>query len=464
VDAAAAKMRSAGVPDAAIRTFQRQRERVRAGSSGLLQDSELEPVHDVPELASIAGAGAAARAPLDRTVVIKLNGGLATTMGLSQPKSLVEAKGGLTFLEMVVRQVLALRERHDVALPLVLMNSFSTSDATLAALESHPELQSEDVPLEFLQNREPKLRADDLEPVSWPDDPRLEWCPPGHGDLYTALASSGTLAALLERGYRHAFVSNADNLGAVLDPAILGWVAAERIPFLMEVVIGTEADRKGGHIAWRDGRLVLRETAQTPEEDAASFRDFRRWRHYNTNNLWIDLEALAARLERDGGALDLPVIVNRKTVDPRDPETPDVVQLETAMGSAIGLFDGARALCVPRSRFAPVKTTDDLLVLRSDAYVLTPDWRVEPAPGRGPAPPYVELDPAYYKLLAGFEERFPAGPPSLVGCDRLVVRGDVEFGAGVVAQGAVEVSAGRGRRGGRARIPDGAALSGRVAV
>ena len=86
----------------------------------------------------------------------------------------------------------------------------------------------------------------------------------------------------------------------------------------MEVVQGTEADRKGGHIARRraDGQLVLRETAQTPPEDEDSFRDYRRWRYYNTNNLWVDLEVLADTLEASGGVLELPLIVNRKTVDP----------------------------------------------------------------------------------------------------------------------------------------------------
>ena len=96
-------------------------------------------------------------------------------------------------------------------------------------------------------------------------------------------------------------ISNADNLGATPDPRIAAFVARERIPFLMEVVEGTEADRKGGHIARRraDGALVLRETAQTPPGEEESFRDYRHWRYYNTNNLWIDLEALAATLDAD---------------------------------------------------------------------------------------------------------------------------------------------------------------------
>jgi UTP--glucose-1-phosphate uridylyltransferase len=209
----------------------------------------------------------------------------------------------------------------------------------------------------------------------------------------------------------------------------------------MEVVQGTEADRKGGHIARRraDRQLVLRETAQTPPEDEESFRDYRRWRYYNTNSLWVDLRVLADTLDRHDGVLELPLIVNRKTVDPRDPESPDVIQLETAMGAAIGSFSGAALLCVPRTRFVPVKTTDDLLVLRSDVYSLTDDSVVLPAADRADSLPYVELDKRYYKLLDAFERRFPEGPPSLRDAERLEVRGDVTFHGGVVVRGAVRL-------------------------
>ena len=191
---------------------------------------------------------------------------------------------------------------------------------------------------------------------------------------------------------------------------------------------------------------MLRETAQTPPADQESFRDHRRWRYYNTNNLWIDLDALATLLERAGGMLELPLIVNPKTVDPRDSRSPAVLQLETAMGAAIGAFEGARIVCVPRTRFVPVKTTDDLLVLRSDVYGLSRDFLVEPVPERRGALPFVELDPRFYKLLDDFEARFPAGAPSLRAAQRLTVRGDVTFEAGVVVVGTVEIEAAAPRR------------------
>src|SRR5919112_662914 len=433
------KMRSDDVGDAAVRAFADAYERLREGETGVLPEAEIEPVDDVPDADELDDDDAAADV-LDSAVVLKLNGGLGTSMGMTGPKSLVEVKDGLTFLDIIVRQVLGLRERTGARVPLVLMNSFSTRDASLRALERHDGIRA-DVPLDFVQNKVPKLLAGDLEPAEWPDDPSLEWAPPGHGDLYAALVTSGMLDELLGHGYRYAFVSNSDNLGAVLDPRILAWFAGEEIPFAMEAADRTEADRKGGHVARRrdGGGLVLREIAQTPDEDADAFQDTARHRYFNTNTLWVDLEALRALLERRDGVLGLPMIVNRKTVDPSDKESPEVIQLETAMGAAIDVFDGARALRVPRRRFAPVKTTNDLLAVRSDAYVLTDDARVELAPERGRSlgPPLVDLDGAHFKLLRDFDARFAQGPPSLVACDRLDVAGDVAFGRGVVVRGEV---------------------------
>jgi UTP--glucose-1-phosphate uridylyltransferase len=449
VSAATDKMRAEGLPEGAVANFAHYERLLREGEQGVLPESELEPLSDLPAADDLpAGDGAA----LDRVVVLKLNGGLGTSMGMTKAKSLLEVKDGLTFLDAIVRQVLDMRERHGVAVPLLLMNSFATRDDTLAALERYPELAVDGLPLDFLQGRVPKLLEDGYEPVGWPDDPALEWAPPGHGDVYTSLAASGMLGELLERGYRYAFLSNSDNLGAVLDPRILDWFAGEGLPFLSESTDRTESDRKGGHLARRrdDGGLVLRETAQTPDSDREAFEDIERHRFFNCNNIWVDLRALERTLAERDGVLGLPMIVNRKTVDPNDPSSPAVVQLETAMGAAIGVFEGAAALRVPRSRFIPVKTTNDLLAVRSDAYRMADDWTVRAVRER---PPLVELDPRHFKLMADYEPRFPDGPPSLVDCERLTVEGDVSFGRDVVVRGRVRVEGPR-------RVPDGEVLEG----
>jgi UTP--glucose-1-phosphate uridylyltransferase len=449
LEASTEKMRREGLPEPFIDTFRHYYRQLAEGETGMLPESEIEPVGDVQALDALPDT----EGPLDQAIVLKLNGGLGTSMGMTRAKSLIEGKDGLTFLDIIARQVLELRRRSGARLPLVLMNSFYTREESLAALAEHPDLES-DVSPDFVQHKEPKIRVDDLMPVEWPADPSLEWCPPGHGDLYTALLTSGMLEALLDRGYRYAFVSNSDNLGAVLDPRILGWVAREEIPFAMEVTERTEADRKGGHLACRPGGgYLLRETAQTPDEDLDDLQDITRHRFVNTNNLWVDLRALDDVLRSREGVLGLPLIVNRKTADPGDKSTPEVFQLETAMGAAIGVFDGAQPVAVPRRRFSPVKTTEDLLALRSDAYVLADDARVELAPERDGRPPVVDLDDEYFKLLRDFDARFPAGAPSLVACSRLAVEGDVTFGRDVVVRGTVVV---RGPR----RVEDGAVLEG----
>ena len=430
-------MREAGQPEEAIRNFASAYRRLASGESAMLPSADLEPAGDVDTLEDLPEADAGG---LDRVAVIKLNGGLATTMGLRSPKSLIEARAGRSFLDIIIGNTLALRRRYGARLPLVLMNSQATRADTTRALESHPDLDA-GLPVHFLQSMEPKLDAESLAPVSWPREPSLEWCPPGHGDVYSSLRSSGMLEALLDDGFRYAMISNADNLGATPDARIAGHLERGEIPFLMEVVEGTEADRKGGHIARRraDGQLVLRETAQTPDEDQESFRDYRRWRYYNTNSLWVDLRVLKEKLDETEGVLELPLIINHKTVDPRDPSSPPVIQLESAMGAAIGSFKDAQLLCVPRARFVPVKTTDDLLVLRSDVYTLSDDLIVSAVPERVGHLPYVELDPDFYKLLDDFEKRFPGGAPSLREADRFVVHGDVTFGEDVRVRGAVEL-------------------------
>lgn len=454
--AAEDKLRDAGAPEAAVRTFARQLERLRAGETGLLPESAIAPIESLPDADALPEPSAEeARAALAQAVVIKLNGGLGTSMGLSGPKALLPVRGELTFLDVIAQQVLHLRRRTGATVPLVLMHSFATRAASLDKLAEHPALTEQDVPLDFLQGRVPKLRADDLEPVSWPADPALEWSPPGHGDLYPSLVASGMLDQLLAGGHRYAFVSNSDNLGATLDVPLLCFFAASGAPFLMEAADRTEADRKGGHLAQRpDGGLVLREVAQCPDEDLDAFQDVTRHRYFNTNSLWLDLQALRQALDAAGGVLDLPLIVNRKTVDPRDTGSTPVIQVETAMGAAIDALDGAQAIRVPRTRMSPVKTTSDLLAVRSDAYELDGEARVVLVPSRGGRPPVIALDDRF-KLVGDFDARFPAGPPSLSACERLVVEGDVVFGADVVVRGTATVAA---PEGGTLRVPDGAVL------
>ena len=432
-------MVAAGEPEIAIRNFRHYYELLCAGHQGEIGEGDIEPANDVTDVATLTRYRPAGQAALAKAVVVKLNGGLGTSMGMTKAKSLLTAKDGLSFLDIMVRQTMHLRRTFGVHLPLVLMNSFRTREDCRRVLAQYPDLAT-DVPGDFIQHKVPRILKSDLTPVVWPQEPENEWCPPGHGDIYAALETSGLIDALLARGFEYVFVSNSDNLGAVLDVDILGYVAAERVPFLMEVIDRSEADRKGGHLArLRDGRLVLRELAQCPADALGAFQDITRHKYFNANNLWVSLRMLKDVLVKTEGVLGLPMITNEKPVDPNDPASPRVLQLETAMGAAISVFDGARAVRVSRERFVPVKNTGDLVVLWSDVYELTDDYHVVPSPKRGDPAPLVDLDGTYYRQVGDLEVRFPHGAPSLVAAKRLEVRGDVRFGRGVVVEGEVNV-------------------------
>ena len=432
----AARMQDEDLPSIFIDTFANYYEKLVTGYTGLIPEGEIVSVATVPDMETFPGKLAdVGRAVLAQTAVIKLNGGLGTSMGLEKAKSLLPVKHSYSFLDIISHQAVR------AGVPLVLMNSFATDDDSLAALEQHSELLN-DLPLSFIQHKEPKITLADFSPAIWPKNPALEWCPPGHGDIYTALISRGILRAMLEAGYKYAFVSNADNLGAVLDPLLVGYFAQNDFPFLMEVADRTEMDKKGGHLASRrdDGQFILRELAQCPDDDLNAFQDIQRHKYFNTNNLWINLQALQQIMNRRNNQLGLPMIRNRKTVDPRDSTSTPVFQLETAMGSAIGVFSGSQAVRVPRTRFAPVKKTDDLLAVRSDAYMLSDNFEVIPTPERNFKPPVVELDPKFYKFVTDLDARFPHGAPSLIECERLHVTGDILFEEGVICRGSVELS------------------------
>jgi UTP--glucose-1-phosphate uridylyltransferase len=438
------RMRREGLAQIVIDNFQHYYGVLASGSVGLIAEAEIAPVESARDIAEVARYDRAGRQALRHAAVLKLNGGLGTSMGLDQAKSLLVVRDGLTFLDIIARQTISYGTRHDCQIPLILMNSFNTDADSRAALEHYPEL-SGPIPNVVLQNKVPKIRQDTLGPVDWPADPQLEWCPPGHGEVYIVLTTTGLLDQLLARGYEYLFISNVDNLGATLDLGILGYIASEQIPFLMEVADRTEADKKGGHIArlrtagraQADGQLILREVAQCPEEDLPAFQDVSRHRYFNTNNMWVNLVYLKQLLEANNNVLKLPMIRNAKTVDPKDAHSTPVYQLETAMGAAIGVFEGAQVLRVGRDRFMPVKTCEDLLRLRSDVYTLDQDYQLRA--GADSHMTLIRLDSRFYKRIDDFEARFPEGAPSLRACAQLIVQGDICFGARVVCQGTARI-------------------------
>lgn len=416
------RMISGGLAGPVVEDFLTRAHRVFAGETGLVDFQMVQDLcsDEVIELKGVPAPGledSSVREALRQTVIIRLNGGLGTTMGLDGPKTLLPVRDGMTFLDIILKQMKLLRQRSGVDVPLLFMNSFSTDRATL----EYPGIRSvnSSLPSSFVQNRVPRLDAKTLLPIgdgSQADD----WCPPGHGDIFLALQVSGLLDQLLSRGIRYGFIANGDNLGATLHPGILMALANRGLEFISEVTPKTPADIKGGVLFHhrQSNRIELLETAQVPPNHRRDFEDTSRFADFNINNLWIDLKALSERLAE--GSLDLSLIVNPKKVRGQD-----VLQLECAMGAAIGRFQKTAIMCVPRSRFAPVKSCADLLVRRSDACMLDENAALVLHPDRRGVEPVVILDEAYRKVQ-DFERLVPV-PPSLIRCRSLEVRGPVVF-------------------------------------
>lgn len=407
-----------------VKAFKYYYDKLLAGETGLLDKSMVSapdenmiiPAEDLP---------AGENAPLDKLAVIKLNGGLGTSMGLSKAKSLLTVKDGNTFLDIIAKQILFYRQDQKKNIPLLFMNSFNTSDDTIEFLKKYEELKLEKLPLDFIQNRFPKIDGGTLMPFEDPEE-KLTWNPPGHGEIYMALKNSGVLDTLIAKGYRYIFISNSDNLGAVVDPQILQFMAENNVPFIMEVCYRTEMDKKGGHLAVdNSGKLILRESAQCPENEVDEFQNINKFKYFNTNNLWVDLNILNKKLEDNDNFLELTPIMNHKSVHGKK-----VIQLESAMGAAINIFEGALAVAVDRKRFVPVKKTNEFLAVLSDSYVLTKSWQIELAEGKHHAP-QVHLDERFYKDINAFEKNISDGIPSLIECESLDIEGNIAFGKNV---------------------------------
>jgi len=428
-------MKVAGLADDVIRTFSAYYDQLQSGEQGMISRGMIDPPSPDNVIDLSAMTQYRKQNILKSIAVIKLNGGLGTSMGLSAAKSLLPVKGNMNFLDIITRQVLALRSGTGYEVLLMFMNSYNTEADTLNYLEKYPDLSRQKLPISFLQNKFPRIRQDNLKPYE-NEDPDKMWNPPGHGDIFAALSSSGLLDKMIDAGYRYAFVSNSDNLGATVDTCIPAYMEANDIHFLMEVCARTEADRKGGHLCQdKHGQLMLREVAQCPPEELDEFQNVELYSYFNTNNLWIDLKALQWNLIAGEGIILLPLIVNPKNVD----GTP-VYQLETAMGAAISVFNGARAVLVPRSRFSPVKKNNDLLAIWSDLYELNDQYQVVMRRGVESIPP-IELDERYYGMIDQLLERFRDGVPSLLNCSSLKISGDISFGEDVICEGKVNLTA-----------------------
>jgi len=455
------KMRSERLPEACITTFRHYYQMVYNKETGSIPERSITavPPESIAKLDSLRHYSTSGIPLLSRTALIKLNGGLGTTMGCMGPKSLIPVKNELTFLDIIIKNLIVCNKKYATTTPLILMNSFNTETESLNLIKQYPEIHTA-IPASFIQHKFPRISEKTLEPVSFPNAPDAEWNPPGHGDLYLALKTSGTLRHLLENNFKYAFISNSDNVNAHLDPSIPGYMDAMKLDFLMEVAQRTPSDQKGGHLALDlNGSFVLREIKQCPHDDLHFFEDVHRHQFFNTNNLWINLESLDELLNKNGGSINLPLICNQKVLSASDKNTISVYQLESAMGSVISYFPATAIINVPRTRFLPVKNINDLVLMQSDAYSLTEEYALQLHTLTNDAPPSIKLDPVFFGNVTQLAERFPGGTPSLRNCSSLIVKGDIHFGTNITINGITSITNNSSHP---VTIPDASTLTGTI--
>lgn len=385
---------------------------------------------------------------LDKLAVLKLNGGLGTSMGCVGPKSVIEVRDGNTFLDLSVRQIEYLNRQYDSDVPLLLMNSFNTDNDTAHLIKKYSanriRIRS------FNQSKFPRVLRDSLLPVPQSYNDQLDsWYPPGHGDLFESLHSSGELDALLAQGREILFVSNGDNLGATVDLKILNHMIETGAEYIMELTDKTRADVKGGTLISYDGQVRLLEVAQVPKEHVDEFKNIRKFKNFNTNNLWINVRAIKRLIESQ--SLSMEIIPNQKTIT-RNGHEINVLQLETACGAAIRHFKGAHGVVVPRSRFLPVKTCSDLLMVKSDLFYLE-HGTLKIDPTRFGPNPLIKLG-SHFKKVSGFNGHIPH-IPRIIELDHLTITGNVFLGKNVTLKGTVIIVCSEGQR---IDIPNGSVL------
>jgi len=384
---------------------------------------------------------------LDKLAICRLNGGLGTSMGCIGPKSAIEVRDNMSFLDLIVTQIRSVNQRYKSKVPLVLMNSHNTDQDTKKIIKKYVrDLQI----LTFDQSWLPRLRRDSLMPVSKQKLGSESCYPPGHGDFYDSFPHSGILDQLLEEGKEWLFIANADNLGASIDLNILSYMEQTNCPFVMEVTAKTRSDVKGGTLVKTpEHALTLLEMAQVPKIHREEFKSVKKFKIFNTNNVWLNLRALKEQLE--AGGLEREVLLNKKTI-----QGLPIIQLETALGGVIQWFEGAKAIQVPRSRFLPVKKTDDLLLVQSNLFEIQEGVLVRNPLREFENLPMIRLG-EYFKDFEAYQARIEE-IPDLLDLDLLTVVGDIWFGRDIQLKGNVILVCDQGRL----HLPRGTCLENQV--
>ena len=388
-------MQENNLSESSIKLFSYYYTKLLNSDYGILKDREIFPIDNLKNYLDIKENSN--NSYIKELALIKLNGGLGTSMGLGKAKSLIKIKDNYSFLDIIVQQVFFLRKTYNIKIPLLFMNSYNTQKDTLTyLLDKYKDLKVNSLPLNLLQNKYPRINKEDFSPYKNIDD-KLTWNPPGHGEIYNLLYINKLLDVFQDNKINYLFVSNSDNLNAVYDSKLLNYFVENDFSIMMEVCQRNERDKKGGHLSYdKNKKFILREIAQTSQEELDDFQNIEKYKYFNTNNLWINLKKLRKYFQ-ENAFLKLPMIVNEKQINGQK-----FLQIESAMGSIINLFEDANIILVPRSRFLPIKKINDLFLLWSDVFSLQEDFTLKQ---ETKTLPVINLSEKYYKDLSSLKRK-----------------------------------------------------------
>ncbi|XVF56735.1 hypothetical protein PTKIN_Ptkin06aG0144200 [Pterospermum kingtungense] len=387
-------------------------ERTSESKMGSAKDEVLVIPYD--NLAPISGDIAENKQLLDKLVVVKFNGASGKNMGFSGPKSLIEVKNGSTSLDLIVNQIQSLNSKYGSNVPLLLMNSRRTHNDSLKVLDKYSSSMVEIHPFSQGEQTQQELSAN--------EEGEDEWYSSDHGAQFLSLLNSGTLDLLLSQGKEYALVINPDNVAAVVDPKILNHLTQNSIEYCMEVTPTTSTGLMNFMASSLQGKFKLEDFTSNPTQSLV-----KKFKFIDTRNMWIDLKAIKRLI--DNNALKLDEL------------------------STLKLFEKSIGITIPQSRFLPLNSTSDLLLLQSDLYTFAEGALVHNELRTSPTNPSISLG-AEFEKISDFKSRFKS-IPSIVRLDSLEVTGDVWFGADIALKGRVVIAA---EPGVTLRIPDGVVL------
>ena len=322
-------------------------------------------------------------------------GGVSTSMG-GCAKAIVNAKNNMSFIEIKLNHVRQMQSKYFCKIPVILMTSQETDEQIMNHLNSKNLLDDIDL-IKIVQPVTVRftLNNENLE-VAKKSNGLPSYVPGGHYDSFILL--NEIKDDLKQKGIKTIFINNIDNLGATIDPVLIGYHVLKKSLFTPEIA-KKEKNDKGGTFARISGNLRLLEGPMVPEDYKDTFSDIKVHKYFNTNLIYIDMDIFDYFDEINS---EVPVFINKKNFDGQE-----VFGFEGAVGLVFGLKNSALLVVDRQKRFLPIKFLSDLWLLRSNFMIL--DKKTSSVSQMKLMKPVISLPDSFLSNIDDFENKIADG-------------------------------------------------------